>query len=63
MVIPVHNGENLYDSMLNSRLVILKDCGHIPQEEKPERFVELVKEFCMDKKRSPQLQESQDIKM
>ena len=45
-VIPVRNGECLYDSMLNSRLVVLKDCGHLPQEEKPERFVELVSEFC-----------------
>ena len=49
-VIPVRNGEKLYDSILNSRLVVLKDCGHIPQEEKPERFVELVSEFCRDKK-------------
>lgn len=45
-VIPVHNGQCLYDSMLNSRLVIINDCGHLPQEEKPERFVELVAEFC-----------------
>lgn len=45
-VIPIHNGQCLYDSMLNSRLVVLNDCGHLPQEEKPERFVELVKEFC-----------------
>jgi pimeloyl-ACP methyl ester carboxylesterase len=49
-VIPMHNGERLFNSILNSRLVILKDCGHIPQEEKPERFVELVTEFCRDKK-------------
>ncbi len=45
-VVPVRNGQCLYDSMLNSRLVILKDCGHLPQEEKPEKFVELVSEFC-----------------
>ena len=49
-VIPLHNGECLYEAMLNSRLVVLKDCGHLPQEEKPERFVELVSEFCRDKK-------------
>lgn len=45
-VIPVYNGQCLYDSILNSRLVLLKDCGHLPQEEKPERFVGLVSEFC-----------------
>ena len=49
-VIPVRNGEKLYDSILNSRLVVLKDCGHVPPEENPERFVELVAGFCRDKK-------------
>ncbi|MDH3493271.1 MAG: alpha/beta hydrolase [Acidobacteriota bacterium] len=47
-VIPRANGEKLYDRMLNSRLIVLKDCGHIPHEEKPELFVELVTEFCRD---------------
>ncbi len=54
-IIPVENGERLYDSILNSRLVVLKDCGHVPPEEKPERFVELVAEFCRDKKRKVEL--------
>jgi len=58
-VIPVRNGEKLYDSILNSRLVVLKDCGHIPQEEKPERFVELVVGFCRDKKSRVQFRESE----
>jgi len=58
-VIPMHNGQRLFNSILNSRLVILKDCGHIPQEEKPERFVELVTEFCRDKKGRVQLQENE----
>ncbi len=49
-VIPVHNGQCLYDSILNSRLVVLKDCGHLPQEEKPEKFAELVGEFCRSKR-------------
>ena len=49
-VIPVRNGEKLYDSILNSRLVVLKDCGHVPPEENPERFVELVTEFSRNKK-------------
>lgn len=57
-VIPVRNGQCLYDAMLNSRLVVLKDCGHLPQEEKPERFVELVAEFCRGRK---SLNEAQQI--
>lgn len=50
-VIPVRHGEKLYNSILNSRLVVLKDCGHVPPEENPERFVEIVTEFCRDKKK------------
>jgi pimeloyl-ACP methyl ester carboxylesterase len=46
-VIPVRNGHKLYDSILHSRLVILKDCGHVPQEEKSDVFADLVKGFCM----------------
>ncbi|MGI8668807.1 MAG: alpha/beta fold hydrolase [Aridibacter sp.] len=49
-VIPLKNGEKLYDRILNSRLVILKNCGHVPPEEKPELFVDLVTEFCKDKR-------------
>ncbi len=49
-IVPLRNGECLYDAMLNSRLVVLENCGHLPQEEKPERFVELVGEFCRAKK-------------
>lgn len=49
-VIPIHNGEKLFDSILKSHLVVLKNCGHVPQEEKPELFAELVSEFCRDKK-------------
>lgn len=45
-IIPLANGEKLYDSILNSRLVVLKNCGHLPPEEKPQRFVEIVGEFC-----------------
>lgn len=44
-VIPTANGQKLYDSILHSRLVMIKDCGHVPQEEKSELFTELVTEF------------------
>ncbi len=45
-VISIRNGEKLYDSILNSRFVVLKDCGHVPQEETPEVFSALVAQFC-----------------
>lgn len=49
-VIPIKNGYKLHEEILHSRFVILKDCGHVPQEEKSEIFTELVSEFCHDKK-------------
>jgi pimeloyl-ACP methyl ester carboxylesterase len=49
-VIPIHNGEKLYDSIVHSRFVVLKNCGHVPQEEKPELFAQLATEFCRDRK-------------
>ncbi len=49
-VIPIKNGHSLHKEILNSRFVILKDCGHVPQEEKSEIFTELVSEFVRDRK-------------
>jgi pimeloyl-ACP methyl ester carboxylesterase len=49
-VIPIRDGEWLFDSIPDSRFVVLRDCGHVPQEEKPESFVELVTEFCRTNK-------------
>ncbi|HSK73416.1 MAG TPA: alpha/beta hydrolase [Pyrinomonadaceae bacterium] len=49
-VIPMQNGERLHNSILNSRFVVFKNCGHIPQEENPGLFVDLVAEFCRDSK-------------
>ena len=55
-VIPVDDGYTLHRSILNSRLVILKDCGHVPQEERSETFADLVTEFCRDRKGRMKLQ-------
>jgi pimeloyl-ACP methyl ester carboxylesterase len=50
-VIPKINGERLFDSILNSRLVVFKNCGHVPQEEKPDLFTRVVADFCRDSKK------------
>lgn len=47
-VIPIENGEKLYDSILNSRFVVLENCGHVPQEEKADLFVDLVTRFVKE---------------
>ena len=49
-VINIRNGHKLHDAILHSRLVVLKNCGHVPAEEKSETVSELVTEFCRDRK-------------
>ena len=62
-VIPIRCGECLYNSILNSRFVVLKDCGHVPQEEKPELFTSLVSSFCHDKKGRIDVGESAEMRL
>jgi pimeloyl-ACP methyl ester carboxylesterase len=49
-VIPIKDGYKLNEEILNSRFVVLRNCGHVPPEEKPEIFTELVTKFCSDQK-------------
>lgn len=49
-VVGIHNGHSLHDKILHSRFVVLRNCGHVPAEEKSEIVTELVTEFCHDKK-------------
>lgn len=60
-VIPLRHGETLYDRILNSRLVVLRSCGHLPPEEKPELFTELVTEFCRDRKGQLEAREGDEV--
>ena len=62
-VIGIHNGYNLHDSILNSRFVILKNCGHVPAEEKSELVSELVTEFCRDKKGRIEAKDSEELRL
>jgi pimeloyl-ACP methyl ester carboxylesterase len=62
-VIPIRNGYTLHRDILNSRFVILKNCGHVPQEEKSEIFTDLVSEFCHDKKSKIAAREGDDVRL
>jgi pimeloyl-ACP methyl ester carboxylesterase len=44
-LIPVNCGEIYHQNIRGSRLAILERCGHAPQLEKPQEFVNLVSEF------------------
>lgn len=43
--IPIESGHNFKRDLLNSKLVILPECGHIPQEEKPEQTAKIMIDF------------------
>lgn len=44
--VPLRDGERIHQAIPNSRLIIFRECGHIPHEEYPERFTEVVTDFC-----------------
>ena len=44
--VPLADGERLQQEIPNSRLFVFRECGHLPHEEYPEEFTELVAQFC-----------------
>jgi pimeloyl-ACP methyl ester carboxylesterase len=45
-IIPLAHGEAAHAAMPNSRFVVFPAAGHMPHDDAPDRFVELVVEFC-----------------
>ncbi|MCM3906457.1 MAG: alpha/beta hydrolase [Pyrinomonadaceae bacterium] len=43
---PLRFGEQLHDAIRDSRLIVFRDCGHLPHEEFPQAFTEVVFDFC-----------------
>jgi pimeloyl-ACP methyl ester carboxylesterase len=43
---PLRDGETLHRLIPNSRLLVFPGVGHLPQEEIPQAFTEVVAEFC-----------------
>jgi len=48
ILIPLKYSKILHDKIKGSKLVIIKDCGHVPPIEKPEEFNKVVLEFLKD---------------
>ena len=44
--IPLPDGERLHAEIPGSRLIVFLNCGHIPHEEYPEAFTNVVTDFC-----------------
>jgi pimeloyl-ACP methyl ester carboxylesterase len=47
--IPLADGERLHTEISGSRLVIFLNCGHLPHEEYPAEFTNVVFDFCKAK--------------
>jgi pimeloyl-ACP methyl ester carboxylesterase len=62
-VVPIRDGASLHHSILNSRFIVLPNCGHVPQEEKSELFGELVVEFCRDKNGRIDAKENEEVRI
>lgn len=48
--VPVRHGERLHAQIPNSRLIVFRRCGHLPQEERPVEFAGLIAGFCKSMK-------------
>jgi len=47
--IPLADGERLHAEIPGSRLIVFLNCGHIPHEEYPDAFTNVVIDFCKGK--------------
>lgn len=47
--IPLADGERLHAAISGSRLIVFLNCGHLPHEEYPEAFTNVVIDFCRAK--------------
>lgn len=46
--VPLHNGERLHEKIEGSRLIVFRDCGHLPHEEFSREFTEVISDFCAE---------------
>ncbi|HKC66002.1 MAG TPA: alpha/beta hydrolase [Pyrinomonadaceae bacterium] len=44
--IPLEHGRKAFERIPNSRLIIFRRCGHMPMEEYPREFVEVLTGYC-----------------
>lgn len=54
--VPLEHGEFLHRTIPDARLVVFRNCGHVPQEEYPREFAELVVDFCEETKEKEMLE-------
>ena len=45
-IVPLRSGKRLMRSLPNARMAVLEDCHHLPQDERPEALIELIRSFA-----------------
>jgi len=60
-ITPIRDGEKLHESILNSRFVIFKNCGHLPQEEAANGFADVVSDFCRSRRGKFEMKETEGM--
>jgi len=44
--VPLSDGVRLRDRIPGARLIVFRNCGHLPPAEQPEKFVQVITQFC-----------------
>jgi pimeloyl-ACP methyl ester carboxylesterase len=44
--VPLCYGEQLHEAIGDARLIVFRECGHLPHEEFPQAFTDVVADFC-----------------
>jgi pimeloyl-ACP methyl ester carboxylesterase len=52
-LVPVRQSRRLADALLNSELVVIQNCGHLPQEECPIEILKSISDFILDLPQNP----------
>lgn len=63
--VPLSEGRHLFQAIPDARLIIFRGCGHVPQEELPEEFVEVLTNYLHNKlpyTRTPNLAEGSKLR-
>jgi pimeloyl-ACP methyl ester carboxylesterase len=53
--IPLSDGVRLREAIAGARLIVFRNCGHLPQVEQPEKFVEVLVNFCREESQADAL--------
>ena len=52
-IVPAWNAERVAHAIPGARFEVIKSCGHLPQEERPEEFLSVVGRFLRTVFRTP----------